>query len=224
MDTENVPPRKTLLELFVGAAGLLVIINLLYLDYYLYSQTKSTVSSVASPMATAQPIEQSASCDEDCVRAIVKEATGSIALATAAPTPRAATQSLPKQIATAAPVTSREFFVSIGSGQTAAGDWSDVTNLQTNFSVGQYSNIKSIYFEAKISVPSSTGIGYARLFNVSDNIVVANSDINSANSSPQLITSLPLQLEGSKLYKVQMKSSQQKDVVIADARIKIVTN
>ncbi len=118
----------------------------------------------------------------------------------------------------------RELFVSFGKGQSSGIDWSDITGAETSINASQFGSIKSIYFEVTLSIPSTQGIAYARLYNASDAKPVEGSDVSTTNSGATFLISQPIALEGTKLYKVQTKSTENKDVIISQSRIRVVLN
>ncbi len=197
-----------------------IAINLAAVNYVLYRQSTASARQPASP--TSSPIvQQQPNCDEQCVRKIVSEATASIKLAS--PVTSTVPVATPK-VTPALAARLKDVFVSIGSGSTAGGDWTFIETPAIPVSRSSYPTLSAAYFEATLSIPSTNGIAYARLFNVTDNVPLAYSDVSTTNSSPHLVTSLPITLEGTKTYRVQLKSSQSKDVILTQSRVKIVIN
>ncbi len=206
----------------------LIGVNLLALNYTLFANNKTSQNTPTQSTPTPTQSDQTLTptltpiaCDETCVKNIVKSATASITLATTRPVSQT---TISKQTPTSAPTQSREFFIAIGSGQSAGYDWSDLPNAEKTINLHQFENIKSINFEATFSVPSSTGIGYVRLFNITDSQPVIGSDLSTTSGSATFLSSQALTLEGSKLYKLQTKQSERKEVVVTQSRIKITTN
>ena len=220
METDNgVPERNTLFKTFIVIVVIAFFINLVAVNFVLYKQLTQAAHSPVVVATTPSPTPIANVCDRTCVLAIVKEATASIKIPTPAPTIRILKTVAPTSIATP-----RELFLSIGSGMTAAGDWNDVSGLEVTVNSALYGSIKNAYFEATLSIPSTEGIAYARLYNVTDGVFLANSDVSTTNSSPTFLISQPIALEGTKVYKVQMKSTQIKNAVLSQSRIRIVQN
>jgi hypothetical protein len=196
-----------------------VFVNLTAVNYVIYKQLSSPKIPVPSAKQELPPKQQSA-CDENCVRQIVTQATSSISIASPDITSHPIKTIKATPVASSAPA--RELFVSIGSGKSTTSDWNDVIGTEVTLSPSQYGNSQGIYFQATLSIPSTEGIVYARLYNTTDGMVVAASDVSTTNSSPTLLTSQPIVLEGTKVYKVQMKSSLEKDAILTQSRIKVV--
>ncbi len=226
---ETIDPGASKSSLFKPLVTIIMVaffINLAAVNYVLYknvSQEKQKTSITATAIPSASIVASMVpSCDEKCVRKIVSEATASIAL----PSPRTTfkpTKTTAPSTAPSAPST-RELFVSFGKGQSSGIDWSDITGAETSINASQFGSIKSIYFEVTLSIPSTQGIAYARLYNASDAKPVEGSDVSTTNSGATFLISQPIALEGTKLYKVQTKSTENKDVIISQSRIRVVLN
>ncbi len=219
-------PKSSLFKPFVSILMIAFFINLAAVNYVLYKNAlvdKQKVSVVvsASPMATISANTLS-SCDEKCVRKIVSEATASITLSLPPSTLKPIKTLVPSMSAMAQPT--RELFVSFGKGQSSGIDWSDITGAEASINTAQFGSIKSIYFEVTLSIPSTEGIAYARLYNASDAKPVEGSDVSTTNSGATFLISQPIALAGTRVYKVQTKSTANRDVILSQSRIRVVLN
>jgi hypothetical protein len=222
------PQKPSLFKPFITTLSLLFFINLCIINYLLFKQVNtpqqpSTQTPSPTPIQSPHPTTTLIPCDESCVKNIVKEATAAITL-TPLKTPPPQKQIPTRTVQITTPPQPREIYISLGSGQNAAGDWSDIPNTEKTISPSQYGNIKSIVFEATLSVPKSQGIAYVRLYNATDSQPISGSDLTATTATPTLLTSQHLTLEGTKLYKVQLKQSLQNDAVLTQSRIKITLN
>lgn len=118
----------------------------------------------------------------------------------------------------------KEFFISFGSGSNGTDDWADLSGIQAYIDSSQYSQIKSVVFEASVRIPTGNEIAYVRLFNVTDKHPVWFSDVSLEGGTPKLLFSKPITLDtGNKLYQVQMKTSLKYTAILDQARLHITT-
>lgn len=175
---------------------LLVIINLIVLDYLVIKQQASSyVLGDATISAVA------AACPSGCLTAINKLAGISISTATA-----------------------KEYFVPLGTGTNATSDWTDVIGASATVDTTQYPKIKKVVFEATLAVPTGNQVAYVRLFNKTDGHPVWFSELSMNTTGPTLLTTQAITLDrGSKLYQVQMKTQLKYPANLNQSRIHITT-
>ncbi len=207
----------------------LIIVNLILLDILFFRQksTKETYSDlVVRPVTETAKKEDKIvesypadTCPTGCLEKI-KEATTSLKIVSE---PTAAKETSKKETITSNP---KVYYIPLGSANvTSQNSWKD-TGAQAYVDLANYNNVREVYFEASMYLPSANGRVYARLFNISDNIEVWNSEVWVEDSTPTLVTSVsPVRTwMGNKLYRVQMKTSMGFEGVLDSARIKIITN
>ncbi len=121
--------------------------------------------------------------------------------------------------------TQKDYYINIGYGTNQSGDWSDVAGAIITADITQYSNIKSVYFEPSVNVPSANGNVSIRLYNVTDKHPVWNSEITrTAVADTNLFISPLLSYDtGPKLYQVQMKTEMNVTANLIQSRIHVVT-
>lgn len=170
---------------------------------------------VASEQAVALPkIEktQASVCPVACMDQIAI-ATSSIPLKT------------PKTTSVISAPTSKEFYIPFGSGQSSANGYTDVPGIQAYIDTTQYSSLKTVTFEAAIHIPTGNEFAQARLYNVTAQHPVWNSDVYISGGTPQLLVSQPITLDsGNNLYQVQMTTQLQSPAILDSARVHILTN
>ncbi len=116
----------------------------------------------------------------------------------------------------------KEYYVPFGSGESSAGDWTNVTGLQTYIDSSQYPSMKHVVFEASVHIPTGNEWASVRLFNVTDQHPVWFSDVTLSGGNPLLLISSPITLDsGNKLYQVQMKTQLQYPAILDQSRIHI---
>lgn len=209
----------------------LIFINLAYIDILtftrrspealvqkVYNITPTITPSLNKPTQPTQIPDQL--CPKSCISQIY-EATASYKLASQ---PQPAPTAIPAQ-QNAAPSSVKEFFIPFGSGSSSARDWEDIAGIQASVDTANYSNLKSITFEASIRIPTGNEIAYVRLFNVTDKHPVWFSEVSLEGGTPKLLVSKPITLDsGNKTYQVQMKTSLKYQAFFDQARLHILTN
>lgn len=116
----------------------------------------------------------------------------------------------------------KEYFIPFGTGTNQTSDWTDVPGDEVSIDFGSYQNIKAIYFEVAVNIPSAESVS-VRLFNKTDQHPVWYSDITTTTSG--YIVSQPIVYDGgNKIYQVQMKTQLQALAYLTQARIHIILN
>lgn len=118
----------------------------------------------------------------------------------------------------------REYFIPLGSGSTSKTNWDDLIATETLIDTANYPGLKETYFIASLRNPTQNGIVEAQVYNVTDKHPVWGSITTMTSRESQTITSNKITLDtGSKLYRVQIKSSLSYLVYLDNAKIRIVT-
>lgn len=196
----------------------LMLGNLIYLDFLAFRNTKEPITKQPTITLPTKPLqnaiqEVNQTCPVACV-AQIYEATTS---AKKTPAPKA-------PVVSALPQT-KEFFIPFGSGSNATSDWEDVAGLKAYIDSTKYSSIKNVVFEASVRIPTGNEAAYVRLFNETDKHPVWFSDVSLEGGEAKLLVSSPITLDaGNKLYKVQMKTSLKFTAILDQARLHITTN
>lgn len=208
---------KNAFKIFV----LLVLLNLLFLDFILVSnqQTKIIEKEIAMPTI-------SSTCPVSCLSEISNATKGSTLsikptpILTPTPTVRPVSQAQDKTQTSV-----KEFFVPFGTGSNSSDDWQDISGLKATLDPANYGSIKTITFETTIRIPTGNEIAYARLYNATDKHPVWFSDVSLEGGTPQLLISKPIILDsGNKTYQVQMKTSLKYPAYLDQSRLHILTN
>lgn len=180
--------------------GNLLILNIFFLNNAKTenktTEIKSSSNKIGSIIKQAPENITNDYCPTACIERI-NEATEAIDTSTS-------TSSRSDTITTS---TQKEYFISLGTGSSEATEWSDITGAEVVINGNAYANIKQVTFQASLHTPTGNQIAYARLYNVTDNHPVWNSDVMIEGGTPLLLTSSPIILdEGTKTYRVQMKT------------------
>ncbi len=198
----------------------LITLNLFLLDLKVFSPENnikiSDISIIVSPFPTTtsnyQLLTNNSICPNSCL-SIIQQSTSS-----------ASQGSLQEALLQKASGQSREFYIPLGSGSTSKSEWTDIMSTDTVIDPGNYGNIKESYFIASLGNPTQNGAVEAQLYNVTDKHLVWGSTVVMNGPSAQTITSGKIALDkGSKLYRVQLKSTLQYAVSLDNAKIRIIS-
>lgn len=197
---------------------LIIIVDMVFLNWKVLEPKQAsktmTVTTVDNPVLPSRTPEALISCPQSCLSKI-HEATASLKLP--APVPQQTEKAV-------SPAAAKEFFVPLGSGSTRADDWEDIAGLAAYIDSSKYGKIKSVVFEAAVSIPNGNQGVYVRLYNATDKHPVWFSDVYHEGGTPKLLISSPITLDsGNKLYQVQMKTTLKDLANLNQSRIKITT-
>jgi len=214
--------------IFLTVLFLLFLTNLVFLDWENFSRRRSELLSQQSLVKETRRLEtpkpagtddRPGGCPASCLQTVF-EAT------------QAALRQIPSpaaQVTKAVPIQQgvykgpKEFFVSLGSGSTQAGDWEDLDGVEAYLDSSKYGKIKETVFEATVNIPNGNQRAYVRLFNVTDKHPIWFSEVWLEGGTTKLLISQPITLgKGKKLYRVQMKTSLKDLAKLIQARIKII--
>ena len=108
-----------------------------------------------------------------------------------------------------------------GGGPWLYADWTSLNEYQVSIDPNDYGGYSNMQLEVNFRLVGAPGTGYVRLYNTTDQSVVA-SEINTTNTAFGVLTSATFKLTGGqKLYTIQVKSTDSQDLYIQSARIKV---
>lgn len=216
--------------LFIGLTVFAVLsaVNLVILNIQVFRLAKLPIGIAAPPETPptpplpppTTPSTPDRSCPLSCIEKIQ---AATVAAKLVSPT------SAPVRVAapTASTTTSgvKEFFIPLGTGTVPNTDWTDIPGAQAWVDSNQYTNIKSVAFEAATHTPDHNQFVYLRLYNETDKYILANSELYFENAGvAALKISEGISLgSGNKLYKVQMKTQLGFPTNLTNSRIHILT-
>ncbi len=201
----------------------LITFNLFILDLKVFTPSSAiqlsdiTSVSTVNPTPTNNPnaiLPQNLLCPNSCLTAI-QQATESSRVGSNSQSTIANQQST---------TITRESYIPLGSGSTSKSDWEDLTATETILNPANYGRIKEAYFIASLTNPTQNGQIEAQLYNVTDKHLVWGSLVIMNGPPSQTITSDKIVLDtGTKLYRVQLKSSLQFPSSLNNAKIRIIS-
>ncbi len=118
-------------------------------------------------------------------------------------------------------LSAKEYFVAFGSGSSIADEWADVAGLEANVDFANYGNIKDIFFEVSVSVPTANQMVWVRLYNKTDKHPVWNSEVSISGQSGYTSSKALVYDQGAKDYQVQVKTQLKYPTNINQARLHI---
>lgn len=114
-------------------------------------------------------------------------------------------------------------YIPIGAsgGPWLYADWTNLNEYQVSVNPNDYSGYSGMQLEVNFRLVGIPGTGYVRLYNVTDKSAVA-SEISTTNTSFGVLVSAAFKLtSGQKLYTIQVKSTESKDLYVQSAKIKV---
>lgn len=218
-----------------GIKGLLIFflvfifLNIIYIDILLVQGLKNqTIVQKFESITNQTPTQISATpdpnvCSQGCISQI-NNAINSNKTQVITQTPKPT--SAPVQSGVTTQTSSvKEYYVPFGSGSGNSSDWQNVPGLQASIDSSAYGSIKSVVFEASLHIPTGNETASVRLYNVTGNHPVWNSEIDfNGNTNSVFLASPNINLDsGNNVYAVQLKTQLQYNAVLDQSRIHITT-
>jgi hypothetical protein len=126
----------------------------------------------------------------------------------------------------AAPVASmlvKEVYIPLGKGSTTSKTYTNLMGTEAVLDSNNFTQIKSMIFEASMRIPTANGKVYAKLYNVTDKHDVWFSEVSAEGDEGYRAESAEISFDsGRKLYRVMMKSTMGYEAILDWARIKII--
>lgn len=113
-------------------------------------------------------------------------------------------------------------YIPLGSGGTA-GDkgWYSVPGYEVLIDPADYPGYSGMQLEVNFRLAEKSGIGYARLYNQTDNLSVGG-ELSSGSDSFTLQSTSSFKLpSGKKIYRLQVKNTEGVNLEVQNARIKV---
>lgn len=210
----------------------IIAANLFILDIKVFSPNSaimlSQVSISATPVPTSVSVQKDSTfsfCPQSCL-SIIKQATNSGNLSRGGGIHDSA-NAYSSQAASGQPITSRasrESYIPLGTGSTDKSSFTDLTGTETVIDPANYGTVKEAYFIASLKNPTRNGSVEAQLYNVTDKHPVWGSTVTMSGTESQTISSGKITIDtGSKLYRVQLKSTLNYTVSLDNSKIRIIS-
>lgn len=108
-----------------------------------------------------------------------------------------------------------------GGGPWANQDWYSTPEYEVSLDPANYPNYKGMYLEVSFRLVEQVGTASVRLYNATDGSATS-SQVENTSTSFSLKTSSSFKLPtGTKTYRLQVKSSEGKNLFIQTARIRV---
>lgn len=113
-------------------------------------------------------------------------------------------------------------YIPLGSGgSTDDKNWFGLDGYEISLNPADYPGYTNMYLEVTLKLVEKVGTSYARLYSISDNKAIS-SEVSTTSEKNTLLTSLGFKLpDGSKTYRLQVKSSEGYQVLLQNSRIKV---
>lgn len=202
---------------------LLIFINLLYLDVIIFQggNIKTIEKIITAPAASQNAQNDQTFCSEACIDKINQL---SLSLNKITPSPNPVPTKIEVQtVNNLTTPSTKEYYVPFGSGSGSSGGWQNVAGLQASINSAAYGTIKTVVFEASLHIPTGNETAGVRLYDVTQNHPVWNSEVDfNGNTNSVLLASQNISLDsGNNVYAVQMETQLQYTAVLDQSRIHI---
>jgi len=113
-------------------------------------------------------------------------------------------------------------YIPLGAGGSWSDvDWNSLVEYEISLNPDNYPGYTGMYLEANFRMNESVGTASVRLYNVTDSSATS-SQLDTTSTAFSLKTSSSFKLaSGTKTYRLQVKSTERKDVFIQSARIRV---
>lgn len=167
-----------------------------------YNNQKSSPSPTASTISTPSNLEGAVTELKARVSALENAAT---------PAPASSTSS------------KYPLYIPLGStgGPWGNQDWNTINEYEASIDSSSYAGYSSMQLEVNFRLVEAAGTGSVRLFNTTDNTAISSQVDTTSTTFGLKISSTFTLPSGAKTYKIQVKSSQGKDLYLQSARIKV---
>lgn len=204
---------------------LLVIANLVFIDFYIGSQRKiepTAESLVPVVQPTAQPIQTTENC-ASCKTIVEKEVAKQILLLPSLADRRATSVPTPTPVPVSPNIPRILYMPLVNTGSTVLTDWVDIPSSDFYFNLTDYPGAKSVQWETSLKSVNSPARVMVRLYDVTNNRGVDNSELETRSSTYALLQSSALTIwRGNNLYRVQLKSDNGTQTDLGMGRLKII--
>lgn len=217
-------------KILVGLLVVLCVCNVVFLNVYVFKILPAQLDRTIAVQTLASESEgDTDNCGTACKLYINDSINDLRSSLTATSTSKLATKPSPTATPTPspspAPARFIETYVPLGSGRTSMDQWEDLKGIESYINTESYPPMTNVYFEVALRIPTKNGRVSARLYNVTDNHPVWNSEVSTENETSTFIGSRSLQLDpGNKLYRVQLKTTLKYESLLDFARIKIISS
>lgn len=205
--------------------GVLIIVNLLVLDFIWVKQKKETpvsksgiellrTSTPTLPLSEITPAEE---CSEACQEYFdqkINEAISSL------PTPASQKTVVPAQ----STPSSKVAYITIGgSSSTSSTSWVDIPGTDFYFDLSDYPTATGVRWEISLRAFLAGNKVYARLYDVTNKRAVDYSELFTDSGTSELQRSVDLAIwRGNNLYRVQGKSSTGTPAYLDSPRLRVI--
>lgn len=214
------------LKIFLIILGIFVVANLLFLDFVWVRQKAETprITESTGLIPTPEPGEAKI-CQPACLEKIqeeMEELTNKLggSQTVVSPTPGVTKALTPKATSTPSPSVT---YLTIGSsGSTQSTSWVDIAGTEFYFNLADYSKVKTVRWEINVRSFLGGNPVYVRLYDVTNNRAIDNSEMLTTSSTSVILRSTDLTIwQGSNLYRVQAKSDSGNPAYLDSPRLKI---
>ena len=214
---------ERLLKIFPWIIGLVIIVNLLILDFVWLKKPQS--ENTQAPIVQPETISNSTDCSA-CQKIITDEIAREVAKITPVIEKQVIQPTVsPKSVAlpTSTPAV-KITYQSIGtSGTTTNTNWTDVPGTDFYFNLTDYPGLINVRWETSLQAFITSTDVFARLYDVTNKRGVDYSELKTQSTTYELLRSSDLVIwRGNNLYRIQIKGLNGNTVNILTPKLKLI--
>ncbi|MGB9637245.1 MAG: hypothetical protein ACPLY7_00395 [Microgenomates group bacterium] len=221
---------KKYLTVLSFVLGVLVVVNLLFLDFWLFWKEKKTTIGLSGGTSATKEVElenkEATDCGQVCQQTITEKIAEEMSRLTSpagSAGQSSVSPSLPAKVPAQLNGKPRVVYIPlVTDGSVSSVSWTDIIPSEFYFDLSNYPQAKEVRFEAYL-LSSNNDLDYARLYDVTNKRGVDFSDLQTTSSTFTLVESSPMMIwQGNNKYTVQLRSVNGTQVQLKDARLKIL--
>lgn len=114
-------------------------------------------------------------------------------------------------------------YIPVGNaGPVGDRNYYDISGTEVSVNASDYPGFTSMQLEVNMKLSEAVGTGYARLYNVTDSSAVSGSETSVTSAQYSVVSSSGFKpSSGKKTYRLQLKSSEGKDLYAQNARLRV---
>ena len=182
------------LLLIIAILGLIVIVNLIFLDYKIFTQkSEKSPQEISKPLETPTPAiseQQSSPSASVGLQTLIDSKIAQLREELTKTLQGQTTKTQTKQTIQTSTSQPKEIFVGLGAGgSTTQTSWTDVSGSSFDLDFSRYPGAKAFHFQGNLKSDASDRTSFARLHDANNKVGIQGSEIGYAGLTSKVIES-----------------------------------
>lgn len=209
-----------------------IILNLVIVDAFIgfsifrmLGESRANEESGFVSTSSELPIIDNSSCSPTCISYIDNKVADITPIQeTTIVEKEVVVTTVPQQTVSTSKKTKTVSYIPIpGSGNTLETDWDDLEGTDIYLSKVDYPGLIEVYFEANMKLMNGNGVGYLRIYDVTNGRAVDGSTIETSSQTSVFVSSGQVSLwEGYNHYIIQARSLTADTTIFESGRLKMI--